>query len=185
MQETSCGLAESNSGRVAVSSSTTWTCAGWGWRNSGGSGTEKLHNCSDIELDLEQTNHKNRTQSLTGRSRNRHKDIQICWAGKKETLMRVKPVDSRHPTNNSTSNRLHTRQWRRRGWGGGEVTHKREGQALKWRVTVLLSNCSSAQTHSDIPSCSYTAQGFESVSGCCLWNGIKDKHGHAAKQMHN
>lgn len=77
--------------------------------------------------------------------------------------MRVKEVESRHPTNNSRSNQLHTLRGR-----GSEAAQEEKGQALKQRVTVLLSNCSSAQTHSDIPSCSYTVPSFETVAGCCL-----------------
>lgn len=52
MQETSSGLAETSSGMVAMSSSTTWTCVGWSGLNCGRSDTEKAHkySCSKLEL---------------------------------------------------------------------------------------------------------------------------------------
>ena len=51
------------------------------------------------------------------------------WAWKKyETLMRVKPVESRHPTNNSRSNQLHTvrRGGGVRGRGRGRDRHSND-----------------------------------------------------------
>lgn len=77
--------------------------------------------------------------------------------------MRVKPVESQHPTNNSRSNQLQALRQQ-----GSEVAREGEGQALRRCLTVLLSKCRSAQTHSDIPSCSYTAQSFEAEADCCL-----------------
>lgn len=114
-------------------------------------------------------------------TRGKRKTHRTCWARQhKETVMRVKPIETWHPTNNFRSNQLHILRQQ-----GSKAEWEGEGQALKPRMTVLLSNGRSAQTHSDIPSCSNTAPSFEAEAGCCLWNGIKGKHGHAAKQMHN
>lgn len=167
MQETSSGLAETSSGMVAMSSSTTWTCAGCSGLNSGGSNTGTAHEYSHGESDM-----ANWQPATTTKENTKHFE---------RDSINESQTSRRYPTNNfGWSYQLHMLRQR-----GREETREGEGQALKRRVTVLLSNCSSAQTHSDIPSCSYTVPSFEAVAGCCLWNGIKDKHGHAAKQMHN
>lgn len=183
-QETTSGFAETSSGIVAISSSSTWICVGWAELNSGGSDTENAHTSIQVryvgtrtKIHTKQTD----TQEWWEPTRGERKTHRTCSArNHKETVMRVKPIETWHPTNNFRSNQLHILRQQ-----GSKAEWEGEGQALKPRMTVLLSNGRSAQTHSDIPSCSNTAPSFEAEAGCCLWNGIKGKHGHAAKQMHN